>query len=50
MDHATTVSSLVFQIPRWLAYFREIHVDVALRWTVEHLARTAGMSRAAKPE
>ena len=25
---------------------REIHVDVARRWTVEQLARTAGMSRA----
>lgn len=25
---------------------REIHVDVARRWTVEELARTAGMSRA----
>src|SRR5262245_55646566 len=25
---------------------REIHVDVARRWTVERLARTAGMSRA----
>lgn len=25
---------------------REIHVDVARHWTVEHLARTAGMSRA----
>ena len=25
---------------------REIHVDVAQRWTVEQLARTAGMSRA----
>jgi AraC-like DNA-binding protein len=25
---------------------REIHIDVARRWTVEQLARTAGMSRA----
>ena len=25
---------------------REIHIDVARRWTVENLARTAGMSRA----
>ena len=25
---------------------REIHVDVARHWTVEQLARTAGMSRA----
>ena len=29
---------------------REIHVDVARRWTVEQLARTAGMSRAAFAE
>ncbi len=29
---------------------REIHVDVVRRWTVEQLARTAGMSRAAFAE
>jgi len=29
---------------------REIHIDIAQRWTVEELARAAGMSRAALAE
>lgn len=36
--------------PALARMLREIHVDVARRWTVEQLARTAGMSRAAFAE
>jgi transcriptional regulator GlxA family with amidase domain len=36
--------------PALVRTLREIHVDVARRWTVEQLARTAGMSRAVVAE